>query len=161
MRVLIQRLLCETAQEPPQRLKPTTVTASPHKAKKTAQTRVNAHAGGLGCPTAFLLSSLSSGGVVQPLQSLTQPCPAWQRLARDRTRQIVPRQPSLSPGFNNGPAPAPPLSLPLTPAQLQSPAVALCHHRRGSSSSSSVFPSVWCRDAFQNFPMSLPGVQGG
>lgn len=32
--MLIQRLFCETAQEPPLHLKPTTVTASPQKAKK-------------------------------------------------------------------------------------------------------------------------------
>lgn len=38
--VLIQRLCCETAQEPPLCLKPTTATASPEKAKKNAQTNV-------------------------------------------------------------------------------------------------------------------------
>lgn len=75
--VLIQRLFCETAQEPPLHLKPTTVTASPQKAKKkTPKKCVNANAGGLGYPTAFLLSSLNSAGVVLPVQSLTQPCPA-------------------------------------------------------------------------------------
>lgn len=38
--VLIRRLLCETAQGTPLCLKPTTVTASPQKAKKNAQTNV-------------------------------------------------------------------------------------------------------------------------
>lgn len=90
--LLIQRLCCETAQEPPLCLKPTTETAKSPKSKKTRPNKfVNANAGGLGCPTAFLLSSLHSGGALHPLQLLIQPCPARRCLARYGAVQIEPR----------------------------------------------------------------------
>lgn len=64
--------------EPPLCLKPTTVTASPQKAKKNAQTNVFMQMQGVwGVPQ--LSCSAPSNLERLTLQSLTQPCPACQQ----------------------------------------------------------------------------------